>query len=804
MNDMNKSFFNDEQLAELKMIAKLAAGASDFHEFVKKTLRFLRSCGFQSARYYECATSRPENDELLILASQESLCCHAEIGYAIRYRTSTLGQAPDSLVPAIGSSKDTNEHWVRDLQLSNGSTWVDIPVRSSNRLIGLLAVDWHGTSEKLTPGDIGVLAAVGCLLANVSESVSAMDADRVESAFSNSIHENAEGIEAALNIAINELVSTLNFGIVSVFQRSRGGTKLKKVFERLHPKISVDVPDFPEEYLVGHYLTGLAWEKDESRHIVDFSAQLDRRKHEVENKSLDRHTALLGEIKSVLYSKIESREPRFMIRIMNCVDSPLPVIVAAQRKIVDRITKSIAAHIDDVVAKERLDQVIDIARVASRNVTRPHEVVEHVRKAIRDEGFDDLIVISRHKDQTIGTLFVDLPRDLNDSQIEQIDWSESTFIQVMTTPRRPLMTHKVAALATTSDTSLFKLLKNHGYEVLITKPFESSSVKGFIAILCRESFKDTRSNRENVSLGEIIDTFATIICSSIDGYDLHVTAEGSRKFMGRIGHEVRSPALDSAQSAILGLALAQRAIQFVSSDNARELREILNEALMTVNEKAKEIDRMMEFAKLAALQEVGNVQFNFQNIDVGNLLKEVVDSLKQQKELVSIDSGGRIRECSVVFNKGVLTLGNIVGDPTYLKVVFSHLLRNAAKYSLPRIPGKPLEINIIARPEPQMAIVQIVNWGVGIDPSEFETIFRPHIRGTAHDRRKAIGGLGLGLYISRLLINAHKGGTVFCLRSVPTLNDAYRIANFEGFETAFEVRLSRNGTVGVKTIDLGN
>lgn len=479
-------------------------------------------------------------------------------------------------------------------------------------------------------------------------------------------------------------------------------------------------------------------------------------------------------------------------------------LLALNVRYVDRITRSIAAHIDDVVAKQRLEQVIDIARVASRNVTRPHEVVKHARKAMQDEGFDDLIVISRHRDQPIGTLFVDVPREFKDTQLEQIDWSERALIQVMTLTSRPLVTHIVSTLAASSDTSLFKWLKNQGYEVLLTKPFESSAIKGFIAIPCRESFRATRTNRENVSLGAIIDTYAAIICSSIDGYDSHVTAEGSRKFMGRIGHEVRGPALDSTQSAILGLALAQRAIEFASSDNARQLRETLDEALVTVNQKAKEIDRMMEFAKLAALQEVGNVQFNFQQIDVGKLLTEVVDSLRKQKELVSIDSGGRTRECVVTLNKALLTLGSVVGDPTYLRVAFSHLLRNAAKYSLPRISGKPLEINIFARPEPQMAIVQIVNWGVGIDQSELETIFRPHIRGTAHDRRKAIGGLGLGLYVSRLLVNAHKGGTVFCQRSVPTLNDAHRIANYEGYETTFEVRLPRSGTVGVTTIDLGN
>jgi len=528
------SFFTDGHLAGLVSLAKHTSTARDFSVFVTQSLEFLRSCGFDSARYYECATSRPENDELLILSAQLPSTSKVAIGYPIRYRASTLGRASDPCVPAIGSCSDTNEQWVCDLQLSSECSWVDVPVRGSNRLIGLLAVAWRGNKERLSPCDVGILATLGCLVASVSESISAVDADRVEKAFTDALYKNADSVTKALKIAIDELVSTMNFGVVAVFERSRSGAKLTKVMEKVHPQITRSPSPFPEEYPVGEFLTGVAWEKAEYRHIVDFSALLKLRSHDVELKSLDRHATLLCGIKSVLYSKIEGRESRYMIRIMNCVDSLLP-IVAAQQKIVTRITRTIASHVDDVLAKQRLDQVIDIARISSKNVTRPHEVVRHVRQAIIEDGFDQLIVIAKHQEQAIGAIFSDFPPEFKDPKVERLDWAELSLVQIMAQSAR-VVTHSLSVLSSSCSSPLFESIKGHGYEVLIVKPFESATIAGFIGIPSREPMMVVKSNRERISVGAfpyLIDTYAALICSCIDGYDSHVTAEGSRKFMGR-------------------------------------------------------------------------------------------------------------------------------------------------------------------------------------------------------------------------------------------------------------------------------
>src|SRR5436190_6293180 len=109
------SFFNGGHLSHLTQLTKEASSAREFLGVVEKVLKFLRNSNFRSARYYECATSRPDNDDILILAAQSTGRQTVEIGYPIKYKTSTLGLASDHHSPAIGSCKDTNQKWVGDL-----------------------------------------------------------------------------------------------------------------------------------------------------------------------------------------------------------------------------------------------------------------------------------------------------------------------------------------------------------------------------------------------------------------------------------------------------------------------------------------------------------------------------------------------------------------------------------------------------------------------------------------------------------------------------------------------------------------
>jgi PAS domain S-box-containing protein len=105
-------------------------------------------------------------------------------------------------------------------------------------------------------------------------------------------------------------------------------------------------------------------------------------------------------------------------------------------------------------------------------------------------------------------------------------------------------------------------------------------------------------------------------------------------------------------------------------------------------------------------------------------------------------------------------------DPLRLDQVFSNLLSNALKYS-PE--GGP--INVFMREDGTNAYIDVQDHGVGISTEEQQTLFQPFQRGAAAAR--GISGTGLGLYITRQIIEQH-GGSI-SLMSVPGETTTFQI-----------------------------
>lgn len=87
-------------------------------------------------------------------------------------------------------------------------------------------------------------------------------------------------------------------------------------------------------------------------------------------------------------------------------------------------------------------------------------------------------------------------------------------------------------------------------------------------------------------------------------------------------------------------------------------------------------------------------------------------------------------------------------DPLRIEQVIVNLLSNAVKYA----PSKTIRISLLKQDD--VAKICIKDQGPGIDPEHHERIFQRFERVKDNDN---IGGLGLGLYISRQIIEAHNG-----------------------------------------------
>jgi signal transduction histidine kinase len=96
--------------------------------------------------------------------------------------------------------------------------------------------------------------------------------------------------------------------------------------------------------------------------------------------------------------------------------------------------------------------------------------------------------------------------------------------------------------------------------------------------------------------------------------------------------------------------------------------------------------------------------------------------------------------------------GSLVGlwDALRLEQVVTNLVTNALKYA----PGQPIVVRVW--PEGDMACLTVRDEGMGIAPGLLTRLFERFERGVSE---RNYGGLGLGLYITRRIVEA-LGGSI--------------------------------------------
>lgn len=91
----------------------------------------------------------------------------------------------------------------------------------------------------------------------------------------------------------------------------------------------------------------------------------------------------------------------------------------------------------------------------------------------------------------------------------------------------------------------------------------------------------------------------------------------------------------------------------------------------------------------------------------------------------------------------------VMADKERLERILINLLTNALKYSAPNT-----EVTLRLEPQGNEVVISIMDWGVGISPEDLPNLFDEFYRSK---RVQETGGLGLGLYIAKMLVEAHGG-----------------------------------------------
>lgn len=201
-------------------------------------------------------------------------------------------------------------------------------------------------------------------------------------------------------------------------------------------------------------------------------------------------------------------------------------------------------------------------------------------------------------------------------------------------------------------------------------------------------------------------------------------------FLAMLSHELRTP-----------LTPALAAASYLADHPANLPQDFREEVAMirrNIQLEARLIDDLLDFTRLIR----GKIELHFEVVDAHRLLREIV-------EVVGDDIIEKELDVKMSLNA---TAYLIWADPVRIRQVLWNLVRNAAKFTPPR--G---QIDIRTSNSGSGAFqLEVQDTGVGIDLQEQAEIFNA-FRQESRSVTREFGGLGLGLTISKSLVELHHG-----------------------------------------------
>ena len=218
------------------------------------------------------------------------------------------------------------------------------------------------------------------------------------------------------------------------------------------------------------------------------------------------------------------------------------------------------------------------------------------------------------------------------------------------------------------------------------------------------------------------------------------------QFLALLSHELRSPL--SPVIAMVGELEAEL-------PDSQPVREALEVVRRNVELEARLIDDLLDVTRIAK----GKLQLSFEPICVHQTLQRAYEICREEIAAKNLEVKFHLRASQT----------HVEGDPARLQQVFWNLIKNSVKFT----PQKGRITIETLNPQPDKIEVRIIDTGIGIEPEKIDKIFNAFEQGQA-DITRRFGGLGLGLAISKALIDAHGGkirvessgkdqGTIFSL-----------------------------------------
>ncbi len=201
------------------------------------------------------------------------------------------------------------------------------------------------------------------------------------------------------------------------------------------------------------------------------------------------------------------------------------------------------------------------------------------------------------------------------------------------------------------------------------------------------------------------------------------------EFLSIASHELRTPL------ASLSLAVESLSTFLVEPINAERVRRSANIARRQVQRIVSLVDMLLDISRIRS----GKLVLSPARVDLRNVINDVASLLATELSRAGSELVVHAPEPLIGF-----------WDPLRLEQIVTNLLTNAIKFGR----GKPITVDAVRQGD--QARLSVADHGIGMPADRRSRIFEPFTRLVSP---RHYGGLGLGLHITRTIVEAH-GGTI--------------------------------------------
>jgi two-component system sensor histidine kinase VicK len=450
--------------------------------------------------------------------------------------------------------------------------------------------------------------------------------------------------------------------------------------------------------------------------------------NDVVNSSPIEETALAGTPYQILYAPFQMRSQ----------DIGLLAVALPSNFIVER--SSTSRDVFGAMFSALFIVVGVIGVITARSITRPIAKLVDTTRAIREGDLSKRVELKTPDE--LGELGVSFD-NMTDKLVRQNQQIKRLYRQqLQETARRQAVLSSISDAVIVQDPRGKIILRNPTAEAL-TAAVDSNlnEHRSFGELLHRPA--ELAQPRTVNFADQFFSVLATPVCmpnGELLGYvivfrDITALVESERlkdELMLQMSHELRTP-----------LAAARGYVDLVKMLDGQSLSDQSHIYIDSATDSMAVLERMVN--QVIDVSSIVSDRFHIEveTFNLSHVLDELIAAWKPVAEK---------RELTLTLFRPSSDLW-IEADPRHLGQVFDHLLRNAYSYTLP---GGLMEVR--AEIQGARMVVSVLDSGVGIGPDEIEKVFERMYRGRSADAGPTDArGLGLGLYLSKRIVEAHEG-----------------------------------------------